>query len=73
MEGASGSSDDPRREEWQWETDRLLALCVSWGVEAVLIEVGNRPALLAAVADACRSAGLISEAQYLDYCANPYD
>jgi hypothetical protein len=52
---------------------RLVALCRALGVGTVVAEIGNFPNLLAAVANECRCAGLIDEAQYLDYYANPYD
>jgi hypothetical protein len=59
--------------EIAWETARLLGVCREQGVEAVLSDVATCPELLRALADACRKAGLIAAAQYLDYLDHPYD
>src|SRR5262249_12714129 len=60
-------------EEIERETARLLALCAERGVEAVLPDVATCRALLESLADACRKAGLIAAAQYLEYLDCPYD
>jgi hypothetical protein len=51
----------------------LLRVIRRAGVGAVVAEVDARPELLLPLADACRRAGLMSPAQYLDYLYLPYD
>jgi hypothetical protein len=59
--------------ELEREAARLLEICVERGLEAVLPEVADSPALLRALADACFRRGLIEEGQYLTYLESPYD
>jgi hypothetical protein len=60
-------------EQLETETLRLLAICARDGVRAVVAEACARLDLLDALADACHRAGLVSEAQYLDYLRFPHD
>jgi hypothetical protein len=59
--------------ELEREAARLLEVCVERGLEAVLPEVADRPALRRALADACFRRGLTEEGQYLTYLDSPFD
>jgi hypothetical protein len=69
--------DGPQRslsaQEIEQHTRRLLEVCASQGVEAVIGEVATSRELLLSLADACHQAGLIEAAQYLFYLDQPYD
>ncbi len=69
--------DGPQRslcaEEIDQQTRRLLAVCASQGVEAVVGEAAASRELLLSLADACHQAGLTEAAQYLFYLDQPYD
>jgi hypothetical protein len=71
--GRPDQSRHHTQDELRAVAERLCKLCGTLGVEAVIDHIGDHSALLAATAEACRQAQLIPQAQYLDYCANPYD